>query len=107
MSTARPEVMNDEPSRVIPGYVKSERRSPQQTAWPRVPSRADATGPAFAVESVLPGECDLSAIAPDGARALGQLITVTGRVLDEDGNPVRRTLIEMWQANSAGKYVHH
>jgi protocatechuate 3,4-dioxygenase beta subunit len=31
---------------------------------------------------------------------------VTGRVLDEDGRPIPSTLIEIWQANAAGRYVH-
>ena len=33
-------------------------------------------------------------------------IIVTGRVLDEGGRPVRNTLVEIWQANAAGRYVH-
>ena len=36
---------------------------------------------------------------------LGERIVVTGRVLDEDGMPVRDTLVEVWQANSAGRYI--
>jgi protocatechuate 3,4-dioxygenase beta subunit len=36
---------------------------------------------------------------------LGERIIVTGRVLDEDGQPVRNTLVEVWQANAAGRYV--
>ncbi|HEU4722941.1 MAG TPA: hypothetical protein VFS59_16390, partial [Gemmatimonadaceae bacterium] len=38
--------------------------------------------------------------------AIGQRIIVTGRVLDADGNPVPHTLVEVWQANAAGRYVH-
>ena len=37
---------------------------------------------------------------------LGERITVAGRVLDEDGRPVPNTLIEVWQANASGRYVH-
>jgi len=37
---------------------------------------------------------------------LGERIIVAGRVLDEDGRPVPNTLIEVWQANAAGRYVH-
>ena len=37
---------------------------------------------------------------------LGERIIVTGRVLDGDGRPVRNQLIEVWQANAAGRYVH-
>jgi protocatechuate 3,4-dioxygenase beta subunit len=38
---------------------------------------------------------------------MGQLIAVTGRVLDEAGRPLRGALVEVWQANAAGKYIHH
>jgi protocatechuate 3,4-dioxygenase beta subunit len=37
---------------------------------------------------------------------LGERIIVSGRVLDEDGRPVPHTLIEIWQANAAGRYLH-
>ena len=37
---------------------------------------------------------------------LGQKILLSGRVLDEDGKPVRNTLVEIWQANAAGRYRH-
>ncbi len=37
---------------------------------------------------------------------IGQRITVSGRVLDESGRPAPRTVIEIWQANAAGRYVH-
>ena len=37
---------------------------------------------------------------------LGERIIVTGRVLDGDGRPVRHQLVEIWQANAAGRYIH-
>ena len=40
------------------------------------------------------------------AEPLGERIIVTGRVLDEDGRPIRHTLVELWQANAAGRYAH-
>ena len=41
-----------------------------------------------------------------GGEALGQRIIVFGRVLDSDGRPVPDTLVEVWQANAAGRYRH-
>ena len=38
--------------------------------------------------------------------ALGERIIVEGRVLDGDGMPVPDAMIEIWQANAAGKYDH-
>ena len=41
-----------------------------------------------------------------GPRAVGQLISTFGRVTDEDGSPIRNAVVELWQANSAGRYIH-
>jgi len=40
------------------------------------------------------------------AEPQGQRIVVTGRVLDENGRPVPNTVVEIWQANAAGRYIH-
>ena len=96
-----------EPARRIRGYPNTQKRAGGATFWPRVLSAADARGPVFAPASVQPEEADLSRLRPDGPRALGQLMTLSGRVLDEAGRPVRRCLIELWHANAAGKYIHH
>ena len=52
------------------------------------------------------GPMDLSKAAADAPRATGQLIQISGRVTDEDGSPLAGAVIEIWQANSAGKYIH-
>jgi protocatechuate 3,4-dioxygenase beta subunit len=49
---------------------------------------------------------DLTINAAKNGAPLGERIIVTGRVLDEDGRPVPNTLIEVWQANAAGRYIH-
>lgn len=59
-----------------------------------------ATGPHL----LLPNDTDLTAHGQ--AAPLGEKIVVTGRVFDEDGKPVRNSLVEVWQANSAGRYWH-
>ncbi len=95
-----------QPARRIPGYPNTLNRTPGKF-WPRVLSVADMTGPTFDPAEVLPEEADLSRDGPGAPRALGQLITVSGRVLDDSGRPLRHCLIELWHANSAGKYIHH
>jgi len=50
------------------------------------------------------GSADLTRQHP--GQPIGQRIVVAGRVLDEYGRPVPGTLIEIWQANSAGRYIH-
>ncbi|MBV8533962.1 MAG: protocatechuate 3,4-dioxygenase subunit beta [Alphaproteobacteria bacterium] len=96
-----------QPLRRIAGYPNTLKRSGGARFWPRLISLVDTTGPAFAPGSVAPDEADLSRIAPGAPRALGQLITVSGRVLDESGRPVSGCLMELWHANAAGKYIHH
>jgi protocatechuate 3,4-dioxygenase beta subunit len=54
----------------------------------------------------LGGEADLTRIGPGRPQADGEVIVVTGRVLDEDARPVRRTLLEVWQCNTYGRYAH-
>ena len=41
-----------------------------------------------------------------GANVHGERIEITGRVLDADGNTVPDAVLELWQANSHGKYAH-
>ena len=63
------------------------------------------TGPLDLAPKLRPGDANLAVLAP-GRSALGQLIEVSGRVLDEDGRPVRGAVVELWQANAAGRYFH-
>jgi protocatechuate 3,4-dioxygenase beta subunit len=67
---------------------------------------SELTGPGPAIGAVTPEDADLTRNAGTGGEAIGQRIIVTGRVLDEAGAPVPRTLIEIWQANAAGRYLH-
>jgi protocatechuate 3,4-dioxygenase beta subunit len=53
---------------------------------------------------ILPNDTDLT-VHGHGA-PLGEKIVVSGVVRDEDGTPVRNSLVEVWQANSAGRYWH-
>lgn len=62
-------------------------------------------GPFYPVAKPVEQDSDLS-LLNGHARALGQLIEVTGRVLDVHGNPVANARIEIWQANAAGRYNH-
>jgi protocatechuate 3,4-dioxygenase beta subunit len=102
----RPYDDRSQPVRAIRGYPNTQKRTPTRF-YPRVVSLADVTGPRFAAGAVLAEEADLSRQAPGKPRALGQLITLTGRVLDDAGRPVPECLIEIWHANASGKYIHH
>ena len=62
------------------------------------------TAPVFGHSDVNPVEADLT--IQDGGEPIGERIIVSGRLLDGDGHPVRHQLVEIWQANAAGRYIH-
>jgi protocatechuate 3,4-dioxygenase beta subunit len=65
---------------------------------------SEVTGPLFGRDEVKPEESDLT--AQHAAEPIGERMIVSGRVLDENARPVRGALIEIWQANAAGRYRH-
>jgi protocatechuate 3,4-dioxygenase, beta subunit len=64
----------------------------------------EISGPVFGHSLIRPCDSDLT-VQHDGD-PIGERIVVHGRVLDEDGRPVRGALVEVWQANAAGRYRH-
>ncbi|MEO3848443.1 protocatechuate 3,4-dioxygenase subunit beta [Streptomyces sp. B8F3] len=68
------------------------------------PEAVELSGPVFGVTDVTELDSDLTR-QHQGA-PLGERITVTGRVLDRAGRPVRHQLVELWQANASGRYAH-
>lgn len=96
---------------VFPPYLYEAYRSTIKRA-PRLPlvdvplTLSELTGPGPIVSAVTPEDADLTTNAGTGGEAIGQRIIVTGRVLDEHGAPVPNTLVEVWQANASGRYVH-
>lgn len=93
-----------QPEYLSPHYKSTVARSPRQPLVIIPQSLSERTGPLITPERLRPEDADLTAFG--SAAPLGQRIIVSGRVLDEDGRPVRRALIEVWQANAAGRYVH-
>lgn len=69
--------------------------------------RTDALArPHFPLPFLRDGENDLTRIAPGRPRAEGEVISVSGRVLDDDGRPARNIAVELWNANRHGRYTH-
>lgn len=92
------------PPLLAPAYASTVLRVPSR-ALVLLPHRlGELTGPVFGAERVLPGDADLT--TRGATEAIGQRIIVAGRVLDSDGRAVPHTLIELWQANAAGRYAH-
>ena len=63
-------------------------------------------GPFYPVREQRDTDADLARVEGRAERAAGELIEVSGRVLDEDGNPVADALVDVWQANANGRYAH-
>jgi len=95
------------PPLLYPPYASTALRAPTRPLIPLKASLAELSGPAYGHESCGPLDHDLTKNARRNGEPLGERIVVAGRVLDEEARPVRGALIEIWQANSAGRYVHH
>ena len=88
----------------FPPYRSSILRHP--TKNPRLvdPETIELTSPAFGQRDVAAIESDLT--IQHAGEPLGERMTVRGRLLDSWGRPLANQLIELWQANSAGRYIH-
>jgi len=92
-----------EPLYDTPEYRSSELRAPKHLYL--LPEELhDPTGPVFGESDVGPVDNDLT--SQHEGEPLGERIIVTGRVLDSGGRPIPHTLVEVWQANAAGRYAH-
>jgi protocatechuate 3,4-dioxygenase beta subunit len=85
-------------------YTSTRLRAPLKPLLPLPETETELTGPVYGVDRVSARDADLT--ARHEGRPVGQLIVVSGRVLEEDGRPVRDSLVEIWQANAAGRYRH-
>jgi protocatechuate 3,4-dioxygenase beta subunit len=93
-----------QPSYLHPPYRSSVTRSPGQPLVYLPHMLSEVTGPLFGKEVVNPNAFDLT--KQGHGEPLGERIVVSGRVMDEDGRAVSNTLVEIWQANAAGRYRH-
>ena len=87
-----------------PEYKSTLKRAPSQPLILLPHTLSETSGPVFGHVAVQ--ECDSDLTRQHAGEPLGERIIVSGRVLGEDGRPVPHTLIEIWQANAAGRYVH-
>jgi protocatechuate 3,4-dioxygenase, beta subunit len=99
----RPPKGSQPPSRYEP-YVATTKRGPLKPLILLPHTLSEITGPVYGHENV--GEKDNDLTVQHAGEPLGERIIVSGRVLDSNGRPVPNTLIEIWQANSAGRYRH-
>jgi protocatechuate 3,4-dioxygenase, beta subunit len=91
-------------SGVVEGYAQTSQRWPAQPPASRVHGASELSGPANLARRLAPVRGDLAGYGDK--RAIGQLINVRARVVDEDGAPVPGAMVEIWHCNAAGKYIH-
>jgi protocatechuate 3,4-dioxygenase, beta subunit len=97
------------PPLLWPPYKSTVLRAPSQPLVVLRHSLTELTGPLLGEGRVTEADADLTRRYSGGAvvgEAQGQRIIVHGQVRDEDGRPVPHTLVEVWQANAAGRYLH-
>ena len=94
-----------QPPYLYPAYVSTRLRAPKAPLIILPKTLSDTTGPAYGRGPV--GELAHDLTRQHEGEPLGERIIVTGRVTDGDGHPMRGSLIEIWQANAAGRYTHH
>ena len=98
------EVLPIDPPYLYPDYVSSRLRAPKRPLLPLPHSLTEMSGPKLGESSI--GELDGDLTRQHQGEPQGQRIIVHGRVLDAGGRPVRGALVEVWQANAGGRYLH-
>jgi len=93
-----------QPRLLYPPYGSTVKRAPARPLIKIPPNFSDFAAPVFGYLPI--GETDHDLTRQHADEPQGQRITVSGRVLDEDGRPVPHALVEVWQTNAAGRYRH-
>jgi protocatechuate 3,4-dioxygenase beta subunit len=93
-----------DPPYLHPDYVATRTRSPKRPLLLLPHTLSEVTGPVYGHDRI--GELDHDLTRQHDGEPIGERIILHGRVLDGDGRPVRGTLVEIWQANAAGRYKH-
>lgn len=87
-------------------YRSTIKRSPQKPLHPLTQTLSELTGPVYGSDAVRPLDGDLTRNAVKNGPPIGERIIVTGHILDENERPVPNALVEVWQANACGRYIH-
>lgn len=95
---------SSQPSSLYEPYRATVRRAPQKPLVFLPHTLSEITGPVYGHSALRETGSDLT--RQHSGEPLGERIIVSGRVLDDNGRPISNTLIEIWQANAAGRYLH-
>ena len=95
---------NTQPEYLFPRYASTVKRAPSEPLVVLPHTLSELTAPVFGYGEVKESDHDLT--RQHAGEPLGERIVVSGRVLDENGKPIPGVLVEIWQANAAGRYNH-
>jgi protocatechuate 3,4-dioxygenase beta subunit len=96
--------LKGQPPYLYPGYGSTVKRAPNRAPVAIPATLSEVTGPTFESGWAGPDFADLTKAGK--GEPLGERIIVAGRVLDEEGRAIAGTLVELWQCNAAGRYLH-
>jgi protocatechuate 3,4-dioxygenase beta subunit len=99
----RPYAPGTQPDNNTPSYRSTEFRHPTRPLVKIPQTVTERTGPGFSPDKFPPTD---NIAVNAGREAQGERIIVAGHVRDEDGRPLPHTMVEIWQANAAGRYNH-
>jgi protocatechuate 3,4-dioxygenase beta subunit len=104
VSTTIDDKAGSQPPLLYPPYQSTIRRAPAMSLVELPRGFADLAAPVFGCLPI--GETDDDLTRQHAGEPIGERIIVSGRVIDEEGRPAANTLVEIWQANAAGRYLH-
>jgi protocatechuate 3,4-dioxygenase beta subunit len=93
-----------DPPYAYEGYGSTHKRSPKEALVALPVGALDVPGPFIPPGFIRNGDNDLTIHGKSAP--LGERMFLAGRIVDADGKPVRRSLVEVWQANASGRYHH-
>ena len=93
-----------DPPYLYPEYGSTRLRAPKEALLEAPAGTFDVPGPLIPASFVRDGDNDLTVHGKSAP--LGEKMIVAGRLLDAGGKPIRRSLVEIWQANASGRYAH-
>jgi len=101
---SRIDLTGTQPPLLYPPYQSTNSRAPGKPLLRLPAGFANLAAPVYGYLPI--GGTDNDLTRQHAGEPVGERITVTGRVLDEDGRPVPHTLVEIWQCNAGGRYFH-
>ncbi len=104
--TYSPRDWGSHPPIIAPDYKSTNLRGATKPLIPIQQSLSELTGPVFGQDSLGEFDNDLTKNGRKDGEPLGERIIVSGKVVDELGRPQPNMLVEVWQANAAGRYIH-